>query len=79
MKSNDAEIMHNVGALATDSIWYTECKIASGAADANVDIVGYSFSESAIANYIVAAEKSPVSTKPLWSLRRGCRWKWSRR
>ena len=59
MKSNDAEIMHNVGALATDSIWYAECKIASDSADANVDIVGYSFSESAIANYIVAAEKIP--------------------
>jgi hypothetical protein len=58
-KSSDARLLHEIGALASDSLWYSEIKISSDDAGAQVMVIGHSFSESTIGRLLVKAQAIP--------------------
>jgi hypothetical protein len=62
-KSTDAKILHDIGKTATDSIWFSAIKLSSEKDGINTVVEGHSLSESAVATYIVDAEKIAGITK----------------
>lgn len=58
-KSDDAKILHDIGVLAKDSLWYSELNLSEGSEGVSVVIIGHSFSELAIAKFLRDAEALP--------------------
>jgi hypothetical protein len=54
-KSSINRVLHDVGSIITDSIWYSEMGLSAGNG-VNIVILGHSLSESAIARVIARAE-----------------------
>jgi hypothetical protein len=55
--------MHDIGALAGDSIWYSELKLNKNGNTIGISIIGHSFSESSIAKLLLDSQNIRGVTK----------------